>query len=292
MSKATSFPAHQSASSKYFSLIFILIFAIPIGIILYLSLEGPLIFSVLMFSVLLGVLSLLTYFALAGGSTRYEVSSKSLRINFGLLKKTIPYPRIAKAEIVDLSITLRLFGASLPGVHIGLFRTSIGNVHAYATKLSGTFVVLTLADGQKYALSPEEPQGLLNMIEQKRSFFGTQSLAEIAQKEKSLSRLVYIQVLAVTAVYIAYMGYFIWAYLSLPQIIPLHFGFDGVPNRFGDKSELVWVAGIAGIFPVINAVLSLKFGKHERGFVIALGAIFLAVMATFFAVTYYTVSMV
>lgn len=210
----------------------------------------------------------------------------------GFSKKTIPYPRIAKAEIVDLSITLRLFGASLPGVHIGLFRTSIGNVHAYATKLSGTFVVLTLADGQKYALSPEEPQGLLNMIEQKRSFFGTQSLAEIAQKEKSLSRLVYIQVLAVTAVYIAYMGYFIWAYLSLPQIIPLHFGFDGVPNRFGDKSELVWVAGIAGIFPVINAVLSLKFGKHERGFVIALGAIFLAVMATFFAVTYYTVSMV
>ena len=92
--------------------------------------------------------------------------------------------------------------------------------------------------------------------------------------------------------YVAYLGYFIWTYLSLPQIVPLHFDFNGVPNRFGDKSELLWIAGIAGIFPVINAVLSLKFGKHERGFVILLGAIFIAAMATFFAITHYTVALI
>jgi len=74
--------------------------------------------------------------------------------------------------------------------------------------------------------------------------------------------------------------------------VPLHFGFDGVPNRFGDKSELLWVAGIAGVFPVINAVLSLKFGKNERGFVILLGVIFVAVIASFFAVTHYTVGLI
>lgn len=250
------------------------------------------IFSAIMSAVLIGLLVLLVYLAVAGGVARYEVSSKVLRVNFGLIKKTIPYTRIVKAEVVDMNVTLRLFGASLPGVHLGLFRTSLGNVHAYATKISGPFLVLTLADGQKYALSPEQPQGLLDAIDQKCSFFGTQNPSEIARNEKSLSRLVYVQVLAVSAVYIVYLGYFVWTYLSLPQVVPLHFGFDGVPNRFGDKSELLWVAGIGGIFPVINAVLSLKFGKHERGFVIALGVIFTAVIAMFFAVTHYTVAMV
>ncbi len=288
----TVFNAHQSSTSKYFSIIFVLIIAVPISIILYLTLEGPLIFSAIMSAVLIGLLVLLAYLALAGGTARYEVSSKALRVNFGLIKKTIPYKRIIKAEVVDMNITLRLFGASLPGVHLGLFRTSIGNVHLYATKISGSFVVLTLADGEKYALSPEEPHGLLEAIEQNRSFFGVQEPAEIAQKEKSLSRLVYLQVTAVTVMYIAYLAYFIWVYVSLPQIVPLHYGFNGVPNRFGDKSELLWIAGIAGVFPVINAVLSLKFGKHERGFVIMLGAIFIAVIATFFAITYYTVGLI
>ncbi len=291
-SNPTVFPAHHSAASKYFSLIFVLIIAVPISIILYLTLEGPIIFTATMSALLIGLLGLLVYLALAGGAARYEVSPKALRVNFGLIKKTIPYKRIIKAEVVDITIVLRLFGASLPGVHLGLFKTSVGNVHAYATKISGEFVLLTLADGQKYAISPEQPQELLEAIEQKCSFFSTQNPAEIAQQQKSLSRLVYLQVLIVTVMYIAYLGYFIWTYLSLPQIVPLHFGFDGVPNRFGDKSELLWIAGIAGIFPVINAVLSLKFGKHERGFVILLGAIFIAVMATFFAVTHYTVAMI
>lgn len=287
-----AFPAHQSSTSKYFSLIFVLIIAVPISIILYLTLDGPLIFSAIMFTVLVGLLVLLVYLAVAGGTARYEVSSQALRVNFGLIKKTVPYKRIVKAEVVDMNITLRLFGASLPGVHLGLFRTSIGNVHAYATKISGAFLVLTLVDGQKIALSPDEPQRLLEAIEQKRSFFGSQNPKEIAKNEKAVSRIVYLQVLAVTAVYLVYLGYFLSVYLSLPQIVPLHFGFDGVPNRFGDKTELLWIAGIAGIFPVINAVLSLKFGKYERGFVILLGAIFIAVIVTFFAVTHYTISMV
>jgi hypothetical protein len=244
-----------------------------------------------MFAILSSILGLLTYFAVAGGTTRYEVSSRYLRVNFGLLKKTIPYTRIAKAETVDLNVTLRLFGASLPGFHLGLFRTSIGNVHAYATKISGNFIVLTLADGEKYALSPEDPQGLLEALDQKRSFFGKQNPIELMHKEKNISRLVYLQIFVVTAVYAVYLGYFIWFYVSLSQIVPLHFGFDGVPNRFGDKSELLWIAAIAGVFPVINAALTLKLGKHERWFVILLGVIFAAVMAMFLAITYFLVAM-
>ncbi len=34
--------------------------------------------------------------------------------------------------------------------------------------------------------------------------------------------------------------YFIKIYSSLPQIVALHFGIDGKPDRFGDKGEMIW----------------------------------------------------
>jgi len=87
--------------------------------------------------------------------------------------------------------------------------------------------------------------------------------------------------LAVSAMYIAFLGYFLWVYFQLPQIVPLHFGFNGVANRFGDKSELLWLAGISAMLPIINAILTLKFGKYERGLVILLGTIFIISVAIF-----------
>jgi len=77
------------------------------------------------------------------------------------------------------------------------------------------------------------------------------------------------------------LGYFFWVYFSLPQIVPVHFGFNGVANRFADKSELLWLAGTAVVFPAINAVLTLKFGKYARGMLVLLGAIFVAVITVF-----------
>lgn len=35
--------------------------------------------------------------------------------------------------------------------------------------------------------------------------------------------------------------YFLWLYNSIPEIVPLHFGLDGKPDRFGSKEELIWV---------------------------------------------------
>ncbi len=63
--------------------------------------------------------------------------------------------------------------------------------------------------------------------------------------------------------------------------MPVHFVFGGVANRWADKSELLILAGVAAIFPVINAALTLKFAKYERGMLLVLGAIFIAVMAVF-----------
>jgi len=232
------------------------------------------------------VLFLLVYFSLSTGSARYELSSKNLSVIFGIIKKRVEYARIVSVEIVDLKLVLRLFGASLPGFHWGFYKTNIGNAHVYATRIEGKFIILTLDDGEKIAISPEDPEGFLKAIKEKGYLFKGQSGKEIAQQAQSIQKSAYIQVLAVSITYIAFLGYFFWVFVQLPQVIPLHFGFDGMANRFGDKSELLWVAGIGAALPIINAILTLKFGKYERGLVLLLGTIFIISVAVFVYATY------
>jgi len=277
----TIYESHRSKTTKYYGLLFILILAIPICYFLYLSLEGPIFFTVFMFSILLGLLLIMAYFTLASGSLRYELSVKEFRIRFGLVNKKIIYARINSVEKVWLTLILRLFGASLPGFHWGLYKTNIGNAHVYGTRISGDFIVITLENGEKIAISPEEPDHFLNAINERKIQFGRTETKRIDSQEQSVKRFAYTQVLAVTVAYCVFLGYFFWVYPSLPQIVPVHFGFDGVANRWADKSELLWLAGIAAAFPIINAILSLKFGKYERGLLFLLGTIFVVSIALF-----------
>jgi hypothetical protein len=272
---------HYSGKTKYYGLIFILIIAVPIGTLLYLTLQGPVLFSISMSSILLGVLAVLVCFTFSGGSLKYTITPKELQINFGLLKKRVPYRQITNVEKINLQLSLRLFGASLPGLHWGLFRITVGNAHVYATKINGEFVLITLADGEKIALSPKEPDQFVDALSGKGVMFNRQSTREISELKQSQKRLAYLQVLAVSLAYVAFLGYFFWVYVSLPQVVPVHFGFDGVANRWADKSELLWLTGIAAIFPIINAVLSLKYGKYERGMLLLLGVIFIVILAVF-----------
>jgi hypothetical protein len=276
------YEAHRSKTTKYYGLLFVLIIAIPIGLFLYLSLEGPIFFTVFMFSILLGLLVTMAYSTLASGSLRYELSNKALRVSFGLFNKTIAYSRISSAERVQLTLSLRLFGASLPGFHWGLYRTSIGNAHVYGTRISGDFIVVTMLNGERIAVSPEEPERFLNALNEKKTHFGGIEPTQISSQERSFDRFVYAQIFVVAAAYCVFLGYFFWVYASLPQIVPVHFGFDGVANRWADKSELLWLAGIAAALPIINAILSAKFGKYERELLFLLGIIFVASAALFF----------
>jgi hypothetical protein len=278
----TIFESHNSKTTRYYGLVFLLIFAVPIGILLFLMLEAPLSFTVVMFSMLLGLYLVLAYLTLASGSLKYELSAKELRIRFGLVTKRVTYTRINSAERLQLSLSIRLFGASLPGFHWGLYRTSIGNAHVYGTRISGEYIVITLQNGEKIAISPKEPNRFLNAINERKNDFGKIKPNQLTREEQSAKKYLYAQILSVTLPYVVFIGYFFWVYTSLPQIVPVHFGFDGVANRWADKSELLWLAGIACAFPAINAVLSIKFGKHERGFLLLLGGIFVLSVALFF----------
>jgi len=113
------------------------------------------------------VLFLFAYLTFFGKNLNYELSTEEIKVNFGLLKKKIAYRQIANAEIIDLKIILRILAHSVPGFQWGSFKTSIGNINVYATKLGGEFVVVTLNDGEKLALSPAETETFLEGLKEK-----------------------------------------------------------------------------------------------------------------------------
>ncbi len=45
------------------------------------------------------------------------------------------------------------------------------------------------------------------------------------------------------------IGYLLWVYGSLPAIVPMHYGADGKPNRYGSKSDFLVMQMI---FPLIS----------------------------------------
>ena len=151
--------------------------------------------------------------------------------------------------------------------------------------------MLKLVDGKQFALSPENQDGFLNEINSRKNRFGTSSPSEAKSVETS-SSLVYVQVAVVATAFFVFLGYLLWIYPSLPEIIPVHFDFNWNPNRWAHKSELFIIAGIAAIFPAINTVLALKFGKYGKELLIILGVVFTLVIALFFGIVHFTQSII
>lgn len=240
-------------------------------------------FLVVMTAIFVLVLALLFHLTWSGRKISYELGDTEFRINFSPMKFRISYCFIKDIQIVRITLLLRLFGGSWPGLHWGLFKANVGRVIAYATKRKGEFVLIRLVDGRKIAISPDKPEEFLNEIDSKRELFGTSSTSDFRLFETS-KKFVYAQVLTVVAAYLLFLGYFLSVYPSLPDVIPMHFDINWNPNRWAHKSELFAIAGIATIFPIINAILTLKFGKYGKTLVIFLGSIFTLVIALFLTI--------
>jgi uncharacterized membrane protein len=145
--------------------------------------------------------------------------------------------------------------------------------------------------GKKIAISPENPQMFSDAINAWNSKFGTASLSE-TEKFDTSRKVVHAQVLTVAAAFVGFLAYVLWIYPSLPEIIPVHFDINWNPNRWGHKSELFIVAGIAAVFPIINTVLTLKFGRYGKGLMIFLGVMFIFIIALCFGIVYFIQSVI
>jgi hypothetical protein len=69
-------------------------------------------------------------------------------------------------------------------------------------------------------------------------------------------------------------------------MVTMQFDFNGAISRWGAKTELLWLAGIPAILPIINAVFVLKFGKYTRHLLLVLGITFIAIITMFALIMY------
>ena len=99
-------------------------------------------------------------------------------------------------------------------------------------------------------------------------------------------RFALAQVAVVTLAWIGLAAYTTSVYPGLPDIIPVHFGLNGIPNRWGGKVELVWFAGVAALFPALNAVFALRFDKDNKGVSAFLGFVFVLALGFFALIAY------
>jgi hypothetical protein len=266
-------------------LILIAIIDIPL-LFFFLNFQGPDFFFILIGVILILIDGLVLSLTFMGKRMSYKLEKDDFAVNFGLSKRKIPYSTIRNVQLTHTTLQLRLFGASWPGLHWGLYKTKdVGRVWVYSTKMRGDFILINLADGKKIAISPENPINFLDEINAWKSRFVKDSPSEVKIFETT-RKIIYTQVLAVATAFTVFLGYLLWIYPSLPEVIPVHFDFNWNPNRWAHKSELFILVGIAAIFPILNTILTIKFGRYSKGLLIFLGIIFIFVIALFFGIIY------
>lgn len=282
-----TFRPNRTRNTLVWGLIFIAIIDIPLFFLLYLSSQESTVFFIFLGVIFLLVDGLILSLSFFGNKMSYKLGEDDFTVDLGLKKRVIPYASISKVLLSHTALQLRLFGASWPGFHWGLYKTKdVGNVWVYSTKMKGDFVLINLLDGKKIVISPEDPKNFVNEINTWKNKFGTTNQSEVKKLEIS-KKAVYIQVFAVAAAFIFFMGYLLWIYPSLPETIPIHFDINWNTNRWGHKSELFILAGVAAIFPILNAVLTIKFGRHGKELTVFLGIIFILVISLFFGIVYF-----
>ena len=284
------FKPSQTKSTFFWGLVILAIIDIPLLLFIIFNLSGSIFFLTIIGIIIIFIDGLILSLGFLGKRMYYSLGKDEFMINFGFSKRRIPYSTIRKVNIYNTALILRLFGASWPGFHWGLYKAKdIGRVWVYSTMMRGEFVLLDLVNGKKIALSPKDPKTLTRELEKYKNCFGSADPSVVKDFEVS-TRVVYFQVAAVIGAFLVFLGYLIIIYPSLPEIIPVHFDLNWNPNRWGHKSELFIIASIASIFPIINTMLALKFGRYGKILLIILGLIFIIIMGLFLAIIYFTQS--
>ena len=269
-------------------LILLVVIDTPLMLFLLLGFQGPTFFFIMIGAIFILVDGLVLSLGFLGKRMSYRLDEENFIVGFGLSKRKIPYSAIGNVQLSHTTLLLRLFGASWPGLHWGLYKAKdVGRVWAYSTKMKGDFVVITLVDDNKIVISPEDSEAFIKEIGAWKARFGTSGPDEVEGFETS-ARVTYIQVVTVAAAFLAFLGYVLWIYPSLPETIPVHFDFNWNPDRWGHKSDLLFIAGIAAIFPAVNTILALKFGRYGKELTIFLGVVFILVIALFFGIVHFT----
>ena len=284
----TVFKPSPARSATMWGLALSMVVTAPLLLLRFFGLQGPTIFSICLGMTVVLLMGFMLHVTFSGRRMSYELEQNGLKINFGLGGTRIPYAAFKDVRLSDVTLALRIYGGSWPGLFWGLFQAKdLGRVRVYSTRSKGQLILIDLVNGDKIVISPETPEDFLRAISHRSNFFGEMRADGMETLDVS-RKIIYAQVLAVTALYIALLAYVFRIYPSLPEIIPVHFGLNWSPDRWGHKSELFFLAGVAAIFPATNGILALKFGRADKGLTIFLGILFGLVITAFLGMITFT----
>ena len=280
-----SFPAEEPRDSIKRALLIALLISTPFLLITLFSRNETEPLILLIAALPLTISTLIVYAVYASSRMTYNLSENEFSISFPLNPLKIKYSKIKGVGKVETTLRFRIFGGSLPGSYWGLFSTSsVGNTQAYTTKYKGEFVLIELVDGTRILTSPQKPDELLEALRNRTSFTAP---SNINAPEPKLDRsLAYLQVAAVGIAWLALVAYVASIYPILPEVIPVHFGLNGVPNRYGSKVELLILLAVSALFPTLNTIFTLKVGKYSKRLNLFLSFIFLLAVGLFAFVVY------
>lgn len=257
---------------------------VPLFLLAFLGLRGPVVIASAFGAMGIFLFSFMLCLTISSRRMSYEVRNKEIAINFRLGGLRIPYAAISFVGLSRVTLILRIFGGSWPGFHWGVFEEKrLGRVRVYSTRAIGDLVLIRLVNGDRIVISPREPERFLEAVRAQADSFGQMKSEDLDSYYVS-RRSVYLQVLVVAAVYAGFLAYVLWVYPSLPEVMPVHSGLDGKPDRWGHKSELLAVPVIAAFFPLLHAVLALKFGRYDKALTIFLSIILTGVILLFWGI--------
>ena len=208
---------------------------------------------------------------------KYTLTHESLILKWSFFKRIIPLDTISSiSPITSTKIQgIRSLGVGIPGHLVGRFHLKFNgqfiSTSLLATKME-SLVILRTSTGKTFGVTPDKREEFVNLIQSTNSSIektelDTKEPIRTTEQAAKKSRN-WISVFFVICVMFAIgtLIYTLIAYQELPEIIPLHWGVGGIPNRFGDKSELLVVVSIfLGIELLVSVLVYLWMRKSDLG---------------------------
>ncbi|MEJ2250787.1 MAG: PH domain-containing protein [Candidatus Lokiarchaeota archaeon] len=276
MSETKIFKPKKSNGGKYLLLttIAISILLIVITIPIYQHIHSLFFYTILIsiFTAVVIIFALLVY---AYYEMEYIVTENYLLIKWGLKTTRIQLKTITSVIRPPNKNYqgIRLGGVGIPGYLFGKFKYLIeGNfktVSLYATKIDNLLFIETNGRKEKfYGITPANEEDFISLLNSKLGDLGSvvKEKPESSKNVKHPSRdLKFALSLFIISIILSVFGliYFLIFYLQLPQIVPLHFNINFVPDRYGNKIDLLWLISTFIIFGIGLSSL-LYYYIHRR----------------------------
>jgi hypothetical protein len=270
------FKAAKSNGGKYIILttVAIAILLLSVLILIYPVLQNIL-FLILALSIYFAIIASFSLLIYAYYEMEYIISNEFLLIKWGLKTTKIPIEtikRVIKPETHHYE-GIRMGGVGLPGYLFGKFKYLLEGkfetVNLYATKLKNLLFVETFDKKRKlYGITPALNDDFIGFLNDKSKEIESSVIkkSEPFKVTRYSSRdIKYALTLFIISIVITILGliYFLIVYFQLPQTVPLHFNTNFVPNRYGDKIEMIWIFLFFIIFGIGLSTL-IYYYIHKR----------------------------